>query len=358
MRRPILSTLALGCLLAAAAAPADAQMASNRGLTAVQGIRVGHYTLPGRPTGCTVVLTSADTVGSVDVRGGGPATKETDLLHPANLVHVVHAVSLSGGSAFGLDAATGVMRYLEERGIGFDTGVARVPIVPAASLFDLAFGGEAKIRPNADCGYRAAGAASDGPVAEGNVGAGAGATVGKLAGMARSMKAGIGSSAIVLPNGLVVAALVAVNAVGDVIDPDTGRVVAGLRTADGKALADSRVLLRNPPAPAPAAASAAGPRAGQNTTIGVVATNAKLTKAQAQKMAQMAHDGFARAINPVHLPFDGDAIFSLATGRLEGEHSIATIGALAADAMAAAIVRAARQAEASQGIPAARDLGR
>jgi L-aminopeptidase/D-esterase-like protein len=198
-------------------------------------------------------------------------------------------------------------------------------------------------------------------VAEGNVGAGAGATVGKLAGMARSMKAGIGSSAIVLPNGLVVAARVAVNAVGDVIDPDTGRVVAGLRTADGKALADSRVLLRNPPAPAPAAVSAAArPRPGQNTTIGVVATNAKLTKAQAQaqKMAQMAHDGFARAINPVHLPFDGDAIFSLATGRLEGEYSIATIGALAAEAMAAAIVRAARQAEASHGIPAARDLGR
>lgn len=359
MRTTILPTLALGGLLVAAAATADAQTAPNRGLTAVQGIRVGHYTMPGRPTGCTVVLTSADTVGSVDVRGGGPATKETDLLNPANMVHVVHAISLSGGSAFGLDAATGVMQYLEERGVGFDTRVARVPIVPAASLFDLAFGGDAKIRPNAECGYKAAGAASDGPVAEGNVGAGAGATVGKLAGMARAMKGGIGSSAIVLPNGLVVAALVAVNAVGDVIDPDSGRVIAGVRTPDGKALADARVLLRNPPAPAPAAAPAApGPRAGQNTTIGVVATNARLTKAQAQKMAQMAHDGYARAINPVHMPADGDAIFSLATGRLEGEFNIAAIGALAADAMAAAIVRAARQAEASQGVPAARDLGR
>ena len=375
---------AIACPGWAQAPGAFAAGADGGGLTAVAGLRVGHYTMPGRPTGCTVVLTGNGIVGSVDVRGGAPATKETSLLDPVNLVQVVHAVVLSGGSAFGLDAATGTMQWLEERGIGFETRVARVPIVPAASLYDLAFGGDAKIRPNADCGYQAANAATDGPVAEGNVGAGAGATVGKTAGPGRAMKAGIGSTAIKLPNGLVVAALVAVNAVGDIIDPATGRVVAGVRTPDGKAMADARLQLRQPPAPAapapaavpaPAAAPVAPlpssrpspatttdsqsptmPRAGENTTIGVVATNAKLTKVQAQKMAQMAHDGYARAISPVHTPSDGDTVFSLATGRFDGEVNLSTIGALAAEAMAEAIVRAATRAEGSQGVPAARDL--
>ncbi len=320
-----------------------------KGLTAVPGVKVGHHTLTERPTGCTVILTEAGAVASVDIRGGAPGTRETALLDPVNTVQAVHAIVLAGGSAFGLDAASGVVRYLEEKGIGYKTGPGPVPIVPAAILFDLGFGGNWKIRPTADCGYRAAQAATDGPVAEGNVGAGAGATVGKSGGPGRSMKAGIGSSAIVLPNGLIVAALVAVNAVGDVIDPASGRVVAGVRTPDGKGLADARTLLR--------AGTALRPRAGENTTLGVVATNAPLTKAQAQKVAQMAHDGFARAIAPAHTPGDGDTIFALATGTLQGEVSLPTIGALAAEAMADAIVRAATEATGSHGVPAARDLG-
>lgn len=366
------ATPAVSTTVTTAAAPSATAAAAgqSRGLTEVDGLKVGHAIMSGRPTGCTVVLAGDGVVGSVDVRGGAPATRETDLLSPVNLVQVVHAVALSGGSAFGLDTASGVMRYLEGQGIGFDTRVARVPIVPGASLFDLAFGGDARIRPDADCGWRAAQAASAGPVPEGNVGAGAGATVGKLAGMERAMKAGIGSSAIRLPNGLVVAALVAVNAVGDIIDPATGRVLAGVRTADGKDFADARRLLREPPAPPTSSAGSSGPAgatvplpankpgAQQNTTIAVVATNARLTKTQAAKVAQMAHDGYARAIQPVHTPFDGDAIFALATGRLEGEINLLTLGALAADAMAEAIVRAATQAEGAGGLPAARDLVR
>jgi L-aminopeptidase/D-esterase-like protein len=321
----------------------------HAGLTAVKGLKVGHFTLSERPTGCTVILTGNGVVGSVDVRGGAPGTRETDLLDPVNAVQVVHAIVLAGGSAYGLDAASGVMRYLEEQNIGFDTRVAKVPIVPAAILFDLGFGGDPKIHPGADCGYNAAKAATDGPVAEGNVGAGAGATIGKLAGPARSMKSGLGTSAITTPDGLVVAALVAVNAVGDVIDPSTGKVVAGVRTEDGKGLADVRTLLRS--------GTLFRPRSGENTTIGVVATNAKLTKVEAQKVAQMAHDGYARAISPVHTPADGDTIFSLATGTLTGQSNVAVVGALAAEVMADAIVRAARQATASGGLPAAGEVG-
>jgi L-aminopeptidase/D-esterase-like protein len=332
-------------------APTDRAPDASKGLTAVQGIKVGQFTRPERPTGCTVILTEAGAVGGVDVRGGAPGTRETDLLDPVNSVQVVHAVVLSGGSAYGLDSATGVMRYLEEKNIGYDVRSAKVPIVPAAVLLDLSFGGNPKIRPDADCGYKAAQSATDGPVAEGNVGAGAGATIGKTGGPGRSMKAGTGTSAIVLPNGLVVAAIVAVNAVGDVIDPSTGRVVAGVRTPDGAALADARTILR-------AGAPARPPRAGENTTIGLVATNAKLTKVQAQKVAQMAHDGYARAINPVHTPGDGDTIFSVATGVWTGDVNVSQIGALAAEAMADAIVRAATQAASSNGVPAIRDLGK
>jgi len=214
---------------------------------------------------------------------------------------------------------------------------------------DLSFGGSSSIRPNADCGYRAASSATNGPIAEGNVGAGAGATVGKLAGNSRAMKAGIGTAAIVLPNGLVVAALVALNAVGDIIDPTTGAIVAGVRTEDGKRLADARVLMRSPqPPPSP------GP--GANTTIAVVATNARLTKVQASRMALMADDGLARAINPAHTPADGDTVFALATGRWQGQADVFTIGPLAAEALSEAIVRAATQATASGGLPSARDL--
>ena len=204
----------------------------QRGLTAVEGLKVGHHTLTARPTGCTVIIAERGAVAGVDVRGAAPGTRETDLLNPVNMVPVVHAIVLAGGSAFGLDAATGVMKYLEEKGIGFDVRVAKVPIVPAAILFDLGVG-DAKIRPDAQCGYKAAAAATDGPVTEGDVGAGAGATVGKLFGATRAMKGGLGSASITLPDGLTVSAIVAVNAVGDIIDPATGQVVAGVRTADG-----------------------------------------------------------------------------------------------------------------------------
>jgi L-aminopeptidase/D-esterase-like protein len=327
--------------------------ADNMTLTAVEGIKVGHFTLRERPTGCTVVLAKEGTKGSVDVRGGAPGTRETDLLNPLNDVQMVNAIVLAGGSAFGLDAASGVVKWLDERHIGYPVGSAGVvPIVPSAILIDLWFGGDPKVRPGPDCGYRAADAASESPVEEGNIGAGAGATVGKSAGRGTGnggpMKAGIGSAAIKLPNGLVVAAIVAVNAVGDIIDPATGQVIAGVRGADGK-LADARKLLRQ-------GGSREG-RAGENTTIGVVATNATLTKVQAQKMAQMAHDGYARAISPIHTPADGDTIFSLATGTWDGQANYGQIGALAAEAMADAIVRAATRATSLHGVPSARDLG-
>jgi L-aminopeptidase/D-esterase-like protein len=326
----------------------SAALSENSTLTAVEGVKVGHFTLQERPTGCTVILVKDETTGGVDVRGGAPGTRETDLLNPVNHVQIVNAITLSGGSAFGLDAASGVVRWLDEHHIGYPVGPAGVvPIVPAAILFDLPFGGSPNIRPTADCGYRAAAAATTAPVQEGNIGAGAGATIGKLAG--RPMKSGVGSSAIALPNGLVVAALVAVNAVGDIVDPASGQVIAGTRTEDGKHLADARKLLR--------AGIGREGRPGENTTIGVVATNAKLTKVQAQKIAQMAHDGYARAISPVHTPGDGDTIFSLATGTWSGQSNEGTIGALAAEAMADAIVRAATQASSAAGVPSAAELG-
>ena len=312
----------------------------NRGLTDVEGIRVGHYTLTERPTGCTVVLVDGEGApGGVAQRGGAPGTRETDLLSPLNLVDRVNAIVLSGGSAYGLDAAQGVVRYLEERKIGWKVGAAGVvPIVPSAILFDLGFGGDPKIRPTADCGYKAAQAASDTAVSEGNVGAGAGATVGKVAGPGRSMKGGIGSAAIRLPNGLVVAALAAVNAVGDVIDPATGQVVAGVRTADGKSLADARKLLRDG-----SLLRAVAPRAAENTTIAVVATNARLSKTEVNRVALMADDGLARALSPAHTVGDGDTVFALATGRWSCQ--------------ADAIVRAAARAQTLGGLPSARDLG-
>ena len=330
------------------AAPADSE--APAGLTAVAGIKVGHHVMAGRPTGCTVVLVEGGAVGGVDVRGSAPGTRETDLLDPVNLVDRVHAIVFAGGSAFGLDAASGVVRYLDERGIGFRTDSGPVPIVPAAILFDLAVGGKPEIRPTADCGYRAAAAATSGPVAEGNVGAGAGATIGKLAGMARAMKGGVGSASVTTADGFVVSALVVVNALGDVIDPDTATIVAGTRTPDGRRLADARLLIRSE--------AGLAPRAGEGTTLAVVATSAALTKTQATKMAQMAHDGLARAIVPVHTAYDGDVVFALATGADQRPADMVRIGALAADAAARAVVRAARAATGLPGLPASRDLGR
>lgn len=320
----------------------------NATLTAVAGIKVGHYTLSERPTGCTVVLIESGATAGVDVRGGAPATHETDLLDPTKTVQEVYGIALSGGSAFGLVSAAGVMRYLEEKKIGFPYGGLHIPIVPGASIFDLGVGNP-NVRPTADCGYRAAQAASTNPVAEGNVGAGAGATVGHAAGNARAMKGGVGSAAITMRNGLIVAALVVANTYGDIIDRTTGKVVAGVRTPDGERLADARTYIRT-------RAEQGADGRGQNSAIGVVVTNARLTKAQAARVAQMAHDGYARAIWPVHTPVDGDTIFSIATGGKTGEADVITIGALAADAMADAVVRAATQATGIPGFPAARDL--
>jgi L-aminopeptidase/D-esterase-like protein len=320
---------------------------AHRGLTAVTGLKVGHHTLDARPTGCTVVLAEGGAVAGVDVRGSAPGTRETDLLNPINLVQQVHAIVLSGGSAFGLATADGVIKYLEEKRVGFQFGPSVVPIVPAAVLFDLPVG-DGRIRPGPDCGYAAATSATTDPVAEGNVGAGAGATIGKLRRADRGMKGGIGSAAIEVPGGLVVAALVAVNAAGNVVDPSTGRFLAGGRTDEGGRIADLRSILR---------ASVRSPdRPLENTTLAVVATNATLTKAQATKLAQMAHDGYARAIYPSHLTVDGDAIFALATGTRQEAADVNQLGALAADAVAEAIVRAVRAATGIPGYPAARDV--
>ncbi len=321
-------------------------------ITDVAGLRVGHFTDLRRPTGCTVILTPEGAVAGVDVRGAAPGTRETELLSPLNAVEQVHAIVLAGGSAFGLDAASGVMRWLDERGFGIAVGPARVPIVPAAILFDL-WVGDASIRPDAASGYAACEAASTRPVAEGNVGAGSGATVGKLFGIERAMRGGIGTASVTV-GGITVGALVAVNAVGDVVDPGTGQVVAGARTADGsQPLGTMRALLRGD---MPALL-----QPGMATTLGVVATDAVLTKAQANKMAQMAHDGLARSINPVHTMSDGDTVFALATGRSGHSASLTLIGALSAEVIAAAVLRAVRAATRLSGpglpdLPAAGDL--
>ncbi|MBI3264690.1 MAG: P1 family peptidase [Acidobacteria bacterium] len=337
---------ALGALMAQ-----DADRVLAKGLTSVPGIKVGHHTLTERPTGCTVVLTEAGATASTDVRGPAPGTIQTDLLEPGTLVEQVHAIVLSGGSAFGLDTASGVRRFLEERGIGFPTSVAKVPIVPGAIIFDLPVIGKPQIRPGADCGYRAAQAATSGPVQEGSVGAGTGATVGKITGYDRAMKGGIGTVALRTQDGTIVAALVVVNAVGSIVDPRDGRVVAGTRTPDGKGLADPRDLTRQ------ATPFKANPL--ENTTLGVVATDAALSKAQARLMAQSAHDGIARAIYPAHTMGDGDTIFALATAARSGEvnlNALNAIIALAAEATAQAIVRAVRAATGVPGYPAVRDL--
>ncbi len=332
-------------------AEADAPAASapsGGGLTDVPGLEVAHFTDTRRPTGCTVVLAKAGATCGVDVRGGAPGTRETDLLDPVNLVEAVHGVVLSGGSAFGLDTASGVMRYLEERRIGFAVRAARVPIVPAAILFDLDLG-DGTIRPDAAAGYAAAKAAGPSPVAEGNVGAGAGATVGKLFGPERAMKAGLGSASLHLPGGLIVAALAAVNAVGDVVDPASGRILAGARTADGRGFEGTMKAILEGRFPEAS-------HAGSSTTLVVVGTNARLGKAQATKVAQMAHDGLARTIQPVHTPFDGDTVFAMATGALDAPGGALVVGAAAAELTARAVVRAVRAARSVLGIPAAADV--
>ncbi len=316
----------------------------NDTLTQVPGIKVGHYTDLDAATGCTVVLCPSGTTGAVDVRGGAPGTRETDLLQAHNLVAEVTAVVLSGGSAFGLTTADGVMRWHSERGLGYQSrsGVV-VPIVPAAILFDLTIG-QPGIRPDAAAGYQACEAASGDPVAMGSVGAGTGARIAAISGNERASKGGIGAAALALPNGLVVAALMAVNAVGNVIGED-GRILAGLRAQYGAgfvSVLDEMTRM---------SAASAAPAASENTVIGVVATNGRLNKAQAQKVAQMAHDGIARAVNPAHTMYDGDTIFALATGNIAADTTL--VGAYAAEVVATAIRRAALRATSLAGIRAA-----
>ena len=333
----------------------EVNMNLTNSITDVPGFRVGHAQDMDALTGCTVVLCEKGAVGGVDQRGGAPGTRETDLLRPMHLVEKVHAVLLTGGSAFGLDAASGVMRYLEERKVGFDAGVAKVPIVPAAVLFDLGIG-RADVRPDASMGYQACQNANRNPVAQGNAGAGTGATVGKILGPALSMKSGIGSASMVVGAGVVVGALVAVNALGDVVDPQTGTIIAGTRSAQVGPIhlgsegyyADTLAVMKTL-----VGRSALGFASRGNTVIGVVATNARLSKEEANKVAQMAHDGLARAIRPAHTMLDGDTLFVMAAVSRKADVNI--VGALAAEVVAQAILNAVLMADPAGGLPSAKE---
>ena len=331
-------------------------------ITDIAGLKVGHFTDTRRPTGCTVLLCEQGVVAGVDVRGAAPGTRETDLLDPTNVIEQVHALLLTGGSAFGLAAADGVMRWLEERGHGIVVGPSRVPIVPAAVLFDL-WVGDPRIRPDSAAGYQACDAASASTPAQGSVGAGAGAAVGKLFGIGRAMKGGIGTASIRV-GAITVGALVAVNAIGDVLNPLNGKVIAGALADDGRTPLNSLAAICSGQLPAAL-------MAGMATTIGIVATDALLTKAQTNKLASMAHDGLARSINPVHTQADGDTMFALATGgagrtgQLDGALTgaltghLTVLGALAAEVTARAVQNAVRAAQgiAEPHLPSARDLG-
>ena len=331
-------------------------MKLHNSITDVPGIRVGHAHDEEALTGCTVILCEKGAFGGVDQRGGAPGTRQTDALYPMHLVQQVHAIVLAGGSAFGLDSATGVVRYLEERGVGFDVRVARVPIVPAAILFDLGLG-RANRRPDAAMGYQACLNASRHPPAEGNAGAGMGATVGKILGISQAMKSGIGCASLAIGNSIVVGAIAAVNAFGDIIDPRNGQIVAGARTPQtggqsaeaGEYFADTLQVMKSILDSQQLNFGRRG-----NTVIGVVATNARLNKEQANKVAQMAHDGLARAVRPAHTMVDGDTIFALSTGNKKADVNI--IGAYAAEAFAQAIVRAVFAAQPIAGLPAASSI--
>jgi L-aminopeptidase/D-esterase-like protein len=321
-------------------------MTMNNTLTDVPGIRVGHATHLEAVTGCTVVLCPDGTVGGVDQRGGAPGTRETDLLRPMHQVEVVNGVTLAGGSAYGLAAADGVMRYLEEQGIGYKARSGDiVPIVPAAIVFDLGIG-SAKVRPDAAMGYAACESASAAPVAQGSVGAGTGCVVGAMLGNEFATKGGIGSASLDLGDGLIVAALMAVNAVGDVVD-ETGQIIAGVRQPPaGQSFAGVLNMMKM-------MARMTEPPGRENTVIGVVATNAKLNKEQVNKVAQMAQDGVAQATRPAHTMFDGDTIFALATGEIPANVSV--IGAFAAEMVAQAIRQAVRTATSLGGVRSLRD---
>jgi len=328
-------------------------MSLSNAITDIEGVRVGHAHDDVALTGCTAILCEGGAVGGVDQRGGAPGTRETDALHPVHLVERVHGVMLAGGSAFGLDAASGAVRYLEERGVGFDVRVARVPIVPAAILFDLGLG-RADVRPDAAMGYRACEAASDRRPDEGNAGAGMGATVGKVFGMGQAMKSGIGTASMEIGGGIRVGAIVAVNAFGDVIDPRNGAIVAGARSKQLGPLrlgapgyfADTLEVMRTL-----AGRTILGFASRGNTVIGVVATNARLNKEHATKLAQMGQNGVARTIRPAHTMLDGDTMFALALGEKEADVNI--VGAFAAEVVAEAVLNAVRSAKPVAGLPAA-----
>lgn len=323
----------------------------NHAITDVPGIEVGQAQDLEALTGVTVVLCRKGAVGGVDVRGSAPGTRETDLLHPMNLVQQVHAVVLAGGSAFGLEAADGVMKYLEEQNIGFTTGAGVVPIVPAAILFDLNLG-RSDVRPTAAMGYRAASTAHAGPVQEGNFGAGTGASVGKIFGNRSAMKSGLGTTSLNIGGGLVIGAIAAVNAFGDVIHPQSGEIVAGARSlelgplkiGESGGFANTLEVMKTLPG-----RTLLQFATNTNTVIGIVATNARLTKSEASKVAQMAHDGLARVIRPAHTMFDGDTIFALSTSSKRAD--VTTIGAFAAEAFAQACLRAVQTAQSAGGLP-------
>lgn len=313
--------------------------------TDIPGIRIGHEQNSKSGTGCTVVICEKGASAGVDVRGGAPGTRETDLLDPLNMVDKIHAVLLSGGSAFGLDAASGIMQYLEEKNIGFDMVVTRVPIVAGAVLFDLTCG-DFRVRPDKDMGYRACQNSEKDECLEGNVGAGTGATVGKILGMEHAMKGGLGTCTVKVGD-LMVGAVVAVNCLGDVYDTSTGRIIAGA-LYDGKGnFADTEEIMLMQ-------YSGSRNAFNGNTTIGVVATNANLTKSQANKVASMAHNGYARTIRPAHTMYDGDTVFTMATGMMEADVNV--VGFLSARVMEQAVIRAVKAASSQYGFLSYSDL--
>jgi L-aminopeptidase/D-esterase-like protein len=318
----------------------------NNTLTDIPGLRVGHWTNRAGATGCTVILCpEGGAVAGVDVRGSAPGTRENHLLNPVNFVQKIHAIVLAGGSAYGLAVADGVMRWLEEHEHGFDVGVARVPLVPAAVIFDLALG-DPKARPDSAAGYAACQAATDDPVAQGTVGAGTGATVGKVLGFNYATKGGLGSASRRLANGLTIAALAVVNAYGEIVDQHTDEIVAGVRNPAGAGFAPAVTMME--------LVFGQTWQGLANTTLGVIATNAALSKAEATKIAQMGHDGLARAIRPIHTMFDGDTVYALSTGDLKADVNL--IGALGAEVLAEAVVNGVRAAEGLAGVPAAKDV--
>lgn len=329
--------------------------ALHNSLTDVPGILVGHAQDPQALTGCSVIICKRGATGGVDQRGGAPGTRETDALRPMHMVQKAHAIVLAGGSAYGLDAASGVMRYLEEQKVGFNTGAARVPIVASAILYDLALG-SSSTRPDAEMGYRACLAAGSPNTEQGNIGAGCGATVGKIFGMGQAMKSGLGSASIDVGGGIIVAAMIAVNAFGDVVDYPGGAILAGARSLQtgpvtlgaGGYFADTQETMRTL-----AGRTILHFASLQNTVIGVVATNARLSKEEANKVAQMAHNGLALTIRPAHTMLDGDTIFTLATGQRAADVNI--VGAFAAQAVASAVVNAVKAAEPAGGLPSFTD---